>query len=124
MINDEELEPCGRMVLVELDDKSESRSKGGIILPDSAKNPLEKATVLASGPGLVNEETGKRIPTDVAKNDRVLVPRFCGTDFKYEGKNCRLIPAPEIVARLKAKPTPKPVTRRPTARISTPGLTA
>ena len=109
MLNDVDVEPLGRMILVEPDDAHDRKSKGGIILPDSAKNPVDGATVLAVGPGMLNDETGKRMPVDIEKDERVLIPRYCGTEFQLNGRTVRLIPAPEIVARLKAKPAAKPV---------------
>lgn len=86
------------MVLVKKIDPGERRSKGGIVLPDTAKNPADRGEVLAVGPGLMNEETGKRIPTDVTVGEMVLVPRYAGTEISVFGEKLFLVPAPEIMA--------------------------
>lgn len=86
------------MVLVRKLEEGQRKSKGGIILPDTTKNPVDRATVLAVGPGLINEETGKRIPIDVEKDEEVLVPRYAGSEVTIDGEKLFLVPAPEILA--------------------------
>ena len=86
------------MVLVRKLDEGQRKSRGGIILPDTSKNPTDRAVVIAVGPGLINEETGKRIATDVSEGEEVLVPRYSGTEVEIAGEKLWLVPAPEIMA--------------------------
>ena len=58
--------------------------KGGIIIPDTAKEKPMEAEVVAVGKGKVNEE-GKQFPLDVKKGDRILIGKYAGTEIKIEG---------------------------------------
>jgi chaperonin GroES len=62
----------------------EERSKGGIIIPDTAKEKPIQGEVIAVGQGRVNEE-GKLRPLDVKKGDRVLFGKYAGTEIKIDG---------------------------------------
>ena len=64
--------------------KAESKTAGGIILPDSAVKELNEAKVLAVGPGRLNEK-GDRVPMTVAAGDRVLIPQVC-REMRYKVK--------------------------------------
>jgi chaperonin GroES len=55
--------------------------KGGIIIPDTAKEKPQEAEVVAVGPGKL-DDNGKRMPVDVKKGDRVLIGKYSGTDIK------------------------------------------
>ena len=61
--------------------KAESKTAGGIFLPDSAVKELNEAKVLAVGPGMMDKD-GKRIPMGVASGDKVLIPQFGGSPIK------------------------------------------
>ena len=65
--------------------EEEERTKGGIIIPDSAKEKPQEGEVKAVGPGKVNEE-GKKIPMEVKVGDRVLFSKYSGTEIKLEGE--------------------------------------
>ena len=58
--------------------------KGGIIIPDTAKEKPMEAEVVAVGKGKVNEE-GKQFPLDVKKGDRILIGKYAGTEIKIDG---------------------------------------
>ena len=58
--------------------------KGGIIIPDTAKEKPQEGEVVAVGPGRLTEE-GKRIAIEVKKGDRVLIGKYSGTDVKIDG---------------------------------------
>ena len=58
--------------------------RGGIIIPDTAKEKPQEGEVVAVGPGRKTEE-GKLIPLDVKKGDRVLIGKYSGTDVKIDG---------------------------------------
>jgi chaperonin GroES len=60
-------------------------TKGGIIIPDTAKEKPSEGLVVAVGKGKVSED-GKKIPLDVKKNDRILFSKYGGTDVNIEGE--------------------------------------
>lgn len=96
----------GRMCLIRKFDDGLRKSKGGIIIPETTKNPVDFAEVLAVGPGLINEETGKRMPVDVEKGEHVMVPRYAGTEVTVCGEKLVIIPAPEIMAEITSHAEP------------------
>ena len=63
---------------------AEEKSKGGIIIPDTAKEKPSQGEVVAVGPG-GRDETGKLIPIDVKTGDRVLFGKWSGTEVKLDG---------------------------------------
>lgn len=63
----------------------EETVKGGIIIPDTAKEKPLEAKVIAVGPGKV-DDNGKRIPMEVKKGQRILIGKYSGTDVKIEGE--------------------------------------
>jgi chaperonin GroES len=65
--------------------EEEDTTKGGIIIPDTAKEKPSEGLVIAVGKGKVLEN-GKQIPLDVKKNDRILFGKYSGTDIKIEGE--------------------------------------
>ena len=71
-----------RVVVKALD--SETKTKGGIIIPDTAKEKPQEGEVVAVGPGRMTED-GKRIALEVKKGDRVLIGKYSGTDVKIDG---------------------------------------
>ena len=64
--------------------EEEETTKGGIIIPDSAKEKPAEGKVVAAGNGKVGED-GKRIPLEVKKGDRVLLGKYAGTEIKLDG---------------------------------------
>ena len=71
-----------RVLVLRIDE--ESKTSGGIIIPDTAKEKPQEGKVVAVGPGKV-DESGKRIPLDVKKNDRVLFGKYAGNEIKIDG---------------------------------------
>jgi chaperonin GroES len=65
--------------------KEEEKTKGGIIIPDTAKEKPSEGKVIAVGNGKLNEE-GKRITLDVKKGDRILFGKYSGAEVKIEGE--------------------------------------
>ncbi|MFH2219533.1 MAG: co-chaperone GroES [Pseudomonadota bacterium] len=65
--------------------KEEEKTKGGIIIPDTAKEKPVEGRVIATGNGKLSEE-GKRIALEVKKGDRVLFGKYSGAEVKIEGK--------------------------------------
>ncbi len=64
--------------------EEEDRSKGGIIIPDTAKEKPQQGKVIAVGPG--RREDGKVLPLDVKAGDKVLFAKYSGTEFKLDGE--------------------------------------
>lgn len=65
--------------------EEEERTKGGIIIPDTAKEKPQEGEVIAVGPGKVTDD-GKKIPMEVKVGDRVLFGKYAGTEIKIEGE--------------------------------------
>ena len=64
--------------------KEEEKTKGGIIIPDTAKEKPAEGKVTAVGNGKVGDD-GKRIPLEIKKGDRILFGKYSGTEVKIEG---------------------------------------
>ena len=70
--------------------------KGGIIIPDTAKEKPQEAEVMAVGPGKLDED-GKRMPMEVKKGDRVLIGKYSGTDIKIDDDEFVIVREDEIL---------------------------
>jgi chaperonin GroES len=89
------LKPLGDRVLVEPVEEKETK-KGGIIIPDTAKEKPTEGLVRALGTGKL-DDNGKRIPFEVKVGDRVLVSKYGGTEIKLDGKEFKLLNADDIL---------------------------
>ena len=90
------LKPLGDRVLVEPAEEKETK-KGGIIIPDTAKEKPTEGIVVALGTGKTDED-GKKIPFEVKKGDRVLVSKYGGTEIKLDGKEYKILNSDDILA--------------------------
>ncbi len=91
------IKPLGDRVIVEALESSEE-VKGGIVIPDSAKEKPQEAKVVAVGPGKV-DENGKHIEiTDVKVGDIVLTSKYGGTEVKYDDKEYKILRVDDILA--------------------------
>ena len=90
------IRPLGERVLIELV-KEEEVSKGGIIIPDSAKEKPQEGQVIAVGTGKL-DENGKIIPFNVKKGDLVLMPKYGGTEVKIDDKEYQIVREDDILA--------------------------
>ena len=86
-----------RILVKRLD--QEAKSKGGIIIPDTAKEKPMEGRVVAVGAGKVNEE-GVVTPLDVKKGDRILFSKYSGTEIQLEGDEHLIIREDDILAVL------------------------
>jgi chaperonin GroES len=86
-----------RVLLKRLEQKE--MVKGGIIIPDTAKEKPMEGEVIAVGPGKLNDD-GKRSPMDVKAGDRVLFGKYSGTDIKIEDEEFVIMREDEILAVL------------------------
>jgi chaperonin GroES len=92
--------PVGDKVLVEpLEEKEEQGKKGGIIIPDIAKEKPMAGVVVAVGSGKTGDD-GKKVPIEVKKGDHVLVGKYGGTEIKLDGKDYRIFSSEDILALL------------------------
>jgi chaperonin GroES len=73
--------------------------KGGIIIPDTAKEKPLEAEVISVGPGKIMED-GKRSPMEVNAGDRVLIGKYAGTEIKIDDKDYLIMREEEILAVL------------------------
>ncbi len=90
--------PIGDRILAEpVEVKEEKGKKGGIIIPDTAKEKPMESLVVAVGTGKTGDD-GKKIPFEVKKGDRVLASRYGGTEIKLEGKDYRILNGDDILA--------------------------
>src|ERR1044071_9255718 len=87
--------PLGDRVLVQPIEEKEVK-KGGIIIPDTAKEKPQEGNVVALGTGKVNEE-GKKIDFTVKKGDRVLISKYGGTEIKIENQNYLIMREDDIL---------------------------
>ena len=87
-----------RVVVKRLEAKEQMR--GGIIIPDTAKEKPQEGEVVAVGPGRLTDE-GKRIVPDVKAGDRVLIGKYSGTDVKIEGTEYVILREDEVLGILK-----------------------
>ncbi len=90
------IKPLGERVLVE-PIKEEEAVKGGIIIPDSAKEKPQEGKVVAVGTGKI-DENGKAVPFNVKKGDIVLMPKYGGTEVKVDGKEYQIMREEDILA--------------------------
>ncbi len=92
------IRPLHDRVLVKRIDQEE-QVRGGIIIPDTAKEKPQEAEVVAVGPGKLNED-GKRSPMDVKKGDRILVGKYSGSEVKIDDQDYVILREEEILAVL------------------------
>jgi chaperonin GroES len=80
----------------------DEKTKGGIIIPDTAKEKPVEGEVLAAGPGRVQKDGSLR-PLDVKKGDRVLFGKYSGTDVKLDGEDVMIRREDDILAVINSK---------------------
>lgn len=90
------IKPLADRVLVRRMEEEEVK-KGGIIIPDTAKEKPQKGEVLAVGPGKV-DENGKRIPLEVKVGDRILFSKYAGNEVKMEDEEYLIMREDDILA--------------------------
>jgi chaperonin GroES len=86
-----------RVVVKPLEEKEQK--KGGIIIPDTAKEKPQEGKVVAVGPGKVSE-TGERIKPEVKKGDRVLYGKYSGTEVTVDGQELLILRESDILATI------------------------
>ena len=86
-----------RIALRRLED--EEKTKGGIIIPDTAKEKPQEGEVVAVGPG-ARDEAGKLIPIDLKAGDRVLFGKWSGTEVKIDGDELLIMKESDVMGVL------------------------
>ena len=89
------IHPLGDRVLVEPVKENEVK-KGGIIIPDTAKEKPQEGKVIAVGSG-ARDEAGKLVALDVKKGDRVLFGKWSGTEVKIDGQDLLIMKESDIM---------------------------
>ena len=90
------VKPIGDRILVEAAEEKETK-KGGIIIPDSAKEKPQESIVRALGTGKT-DDNGKKVPFEVKVGDKVLVSKYGGTEIKIDGREYKILSADDILA--------------------------
>ncbi len=93
------LQPLGDRVVLK-PGKSEEKTKSGIVIPDTAKEKPQEGKIVAVGSGN-RDESGKRIPLEVKKGDKVLYSKYGGTEVKVEGEEYLILRESDILAIVK-----------------------
>ena len=76
--------------------EGEAKTKGGIIIPDTAKEKPQEGEVIAAGPG-ARDESGKVQPLDVKAGDRVLFGKWSGTEVRIDGQDLLIMKESDIM---------------------------
>jgi chaperonin GroES len=87
--------PLGDRVLVQPLEEKETK-KGGIIIPDTAKEKPQEGRVVALGTGKLDDD-GKKIEFTVKKDDKVLIPKYGGTEIKVDGESYLIMREDDIL---------------------------
>jgi chaperonin GroES len=87
--------PLGDRVLIKRVEE-ESKTKGGIIIPDTAKEKPQEGEVVAVGPGL-RDEAGKVQPLELKAGDKILFGKWSGTEIKLEGEDLLIMKESDVL---------------------------
>jgi chaperonin GroES len=101
-----------RVVVKRVD--AEEKTKGGIIIPDTAKEKPQEGEVIAVGPG-ARDESGKLIPVDLKAGDRILFGKWSGTEIKLDGEDLLIMKESDVMGIVEseaAKTRPAPARKR------------
>ncbi|RIJ77402.1 co-chaperone GroES [Nakamurella silvestris] len=92
------IQPLEDKILVQAN-QAETTTASGIVIPDTAKEKPQEGTVLAVGPGRV-DDNGNRVPVDVAEGDVVIYSKYGGTEVKYNGEEYLILSARDVLAKV------------------------
>jgi chaperonin GroES len=92
------LKPLGDRLIVRAVEEEETTASG-LVLPDTAKEKPQKGKVLAVGDGKI-DDSGKRIPLDVAEGDEVLYSKYGGTEIKVDGEELLVLRESDVLAKV------------------------
>ena len=83
--------------------EEEGKTKGGIIIPDTAKEKPMEGEIVAVGPG-ARDEKGTLVPLDVKKGDRILFGKWSGTEIKLDGQDLLIMKESDIMGIIEGTP--------------------
>lgn len=98
MVTKVKLEPLGERIVIKPIEQ-EQTTKGGIYLPDTAKEKPQEGEVLAVGPGRLTDD-GNRIPMDLSVGDRVIYSKYAGTEYKDGDEEYLIMRESDILAKI------------------------
>ena len=82
--------------------KSEEKTAGGIIIPDTAQEKPQEGEIIAAGPG-ARDEAGKLVPLDVKAGDRILFGKWSGTEVKIDGEDLLIMKESDVMGIIEGK---------------------
>ena len=91
-------QPLGDRILIKPVEQEEV-SKGGLVLPDTARERPQEGEVIAAGPGRLTEE-GNRIPLELSVGDKVLFAKYAGTELKEDEDDFLVLRESDILAKI------------------------
>jgi chaperonin GroES len=95
---DLKIQPLEDRIVIRPADETESM-RGGLYIPDTAKEKPTQGAVIAVGPGRL-DDNGKRIPMDLKVGDQVIYGTYSGTNYTFEGDEYVIIKASDVLAKL------------------------
>ena len=91
------LKPLADRVVVKALEETETM-RGGLYIPDTAKEKPQQGEIIAAGPGKFDEKGGQRIPMDLKVGDRVLYGKYSGTEVTIEGEQYLILRESDVLA--------------------------
>ena len=85
--------------------EAEEKTKGGIIIPDTAKEKPQEGEVIAVGPG-ARDDNGKLTPIDIKAGDRILFGKWSGTEIKIAGEDLLIMKESDVMGVVEARAAP------------------
>ena len=85
---------------------AEEKTKGGIIIPDTAKEKPQEGEIVAAGPG-ARDESGKLVPLDLKAGDRILFGKWSGTEVKIDGEDLLIMKESDVMGVVEGTPALK-----------------
>src|SRR5665213_2236008 len=82
--------------------EGEEKTKGGIIIPDTAQEKPQEGEIIAVGPG-ARDEAGKLVPLDVKTGDRILFGKWSGTEVKIDGEDLLIMKESDVMGIVEGK---------------------
>ncbi|HEX8167628.1 MAG TPA: co-chaperone GroES [Beijerinckiaceae bacterium] len=87
--------------------EAEEKTKGGIIIPDNAKEKPQEGEIVSAGPG-ARDESGKLVPLDVKAGDRILFGKWSGTEVKIDGEDLIIMKETDVMGVVESAVALKP----------------
>ena len=90
------IKPLEDRIVVQANE-AETTTASGLVIPDTAKEKPQEGTVLAVGPGRIDDK-GQRVPLDITVGDKVIYSKYGGTEVKYGGEEFLILSARDVLA--------------------------